>query len=130
RPDGRQPDVLTTARDVDRLIGLLACQPGGAGARVAPHPTIGADRVVNRELVVGVAELDVVGSIGYVTPEGAWYVQGKPGDDGLPIIYPYGAERLEFPDDALVPLELVGMPIKDFLVNGGSRRPPNLAWRA
>src|SRR2546421_9835124 len=113
RPDGRQPDVLTTARDVDRLVGLLACQPGGAAARVTPHPRVrvsAGDRLSYQELVVGIAELDVVGRIGYLTKEAAWYVQGKPGDGGLPITYPFAAERLAFPNDALVPLQLIGIP--------------------
>jgi hypothetical protein len=132
QPDGRPPDLLTTARQVDRLVGLLACQPGGAAARLAPHsamPAAAGDQLPYRELVVAVGEVDVLGSIGYLTTDGAWYVQGKRRDDGGPIMYPFGQRRLEFPADALIPLQLVGIPIKDFLATSGRRRPPDLTWR-
>ena len=50
-------------------------KPGARGVSEYPLPAPGrADRVPYRELVVAVAEADVVGSVCYLTPDGAWYV--------------------------------------------------------
>src|SRR5205814_232313 len=105
----------------------------GSPARPGRCPTPRAGRDFPTQPNPGTAQppplVDMVGSIGYLTPDGAWYVSGRSRDDGGPITYPFGQGRLEFPVDALVPLQLIGIAVKDFLATSGRRRPPDLAWR-
>jgi hypothetical protein len=126
--DPRGPDLVTSERDVDRLVGLLACQPCGVAARLVPHPSVsaGRDGTAHRELVIGVAGEDLMGSVRYVGPTGVWYAQGTPGPGGAPVAYGVPGGVLEFPTDALVALELIGVTVKDFLLNSGCRRPRRL----
>ena len=132
RPDGRMPDLLTTPRDVDRLLCLLSCQIGDVAARLAPHPTlptaIGSGRR-GPELVIGMAGDDLVGSVAFAAADGAWYVHGTSRAADAPVTYSLRRGGVGFPADALVPLNLIGGAVKGFLATGGTGRPPGLPWR-
>ncbi|MET7334515.1 Imm1 family immunity protein [Nonomuraea sp. NPDC005650] len=123
------PELLATPEDVDALIDTLLSMPDTH--RVAA--LFVAERVdpdtgfPDHELYLAVNGDAGVGALKYADPAGNWASSGRPetqsGAGGYRMIH----ERIPFPANSDIPLDLARQAVKEFL--SGGRRPGCVPWQ-